>query len=1016
MTVPPSAHTRRPRRPFSLRRRSAPLPAVAGPVGDRRIALGRLAVIGTVLAWIAYFVPWLTTEFIDGGAHTLRAKIEAVSYLVVVSLLTASALSYLVCRLGYFYRVRDHARVPRAVLDSFFAQSMPSLSVIVPSYREEERFIRSTLLSAALQEYPFIRVTLLIDDPVAPTNSHDRELLETARRLPGEIQAILELPRTRFNDALEGFENSLGATPLGESHMVELAEHYDFAVSWLDALAHETPIVDHADEFFADHVLRGLAADLAMTAAALRGAIGQGVVLPATRVHQLYRRLAWTFRADLNSFERKQYANLSHEANKAMNLNSYIGLMGQSYRDIETVGGRILLPTTHGVRDLFVPDPDYVLTLDADSVLLPEYCLRLVHLLEQGEHQRVAVAQTPYSSYPGAATRLEAIAGATTDIQYIAHQGMSHYDAGFWVGANAVLRKEALNEIRSTTHVGNWEVHRYIQDRTVIEDTESTIDLREHGWQVLNYPERLSYSATPPDFGALSIQRRRWANGGLLILPKLRRQIRGRRRRGEPTRFGETFVRLNYMASIAWSSLSLVLLLVYPFNSALLLPQLAVIPLPYFVAVANDLRANGYRRLDVLRIYGLNLILLPVNLAGVGSSIVQVLVGDKSVFGRTPKVQDRTVPSLLFIVSPYVMAVFAGFTLWRDVLGHRWDNGAYAALNLVMVSYAIVAFIGLRHSVADTWRHVKARLYKPVKPPARVAMSPAAVVAHPPALDWASVLHFGTLDPGVRTARVPSLSGTADLEASLAQLSPSSDVLREGDVAAFVAQGRFAAFHTVFQSIWDLASQQEVGFEALTRFDDGVAPDDWLAAAARRGEGLELEVRMTRAAVSAARSLPTGAWLALNVSVDLVSSGALEEILADASRPVVLEVDIARVRTGVAFLKWSGDLPQGAALALTGLAPNANSVSLMRELRPQFAKLNDEWPISLANGDGSTQRLIRQLIRTADQVKCTLITQGIETQAQLDAVDGVGVRVGQGYYLGRPRQPTALSAQELGSL
>ena len=39
----------------------------------------------------------------------------------------------------------------------------------------------------------------------------------------------------------------------------------------------------------------------------------------------------WTFRAELTWFERKLYASLSHEPNKAMNLNSYIGLMGGSY-------------------------------------------------------------------------------------------------------------------------------------------------------------------------------------------------------------------------------------------------------------------------------------------------------------------------------------------------------------------------------------------------------------------------------------------------------------------------------------------------------------------------------------------------------------------------------------------------------------------------------------------------------------------------------------------------------------
>lgn len=77
---------------------------------------------------------------------------------------------------------------------------------------------------------------------------------------------------------------------------------------------------------------------------------------------------------------------------------------------------------------------------------------------------------------------------------------------------------------------------RFIQDRTVIEDTESSIDLRRKEWRLYNYPERLSYSATPPDFGSLVIQRGRWANGGLLILPKLLAARKQLKREGRPMR------------------------------------------------------------------------------------------------------------------------------------------------------------------------------------------------------------------------------------------------------------------------------------------------------------------------------------------------------------------------------------------------------------------------------------------------------------------------------------------------
>ena len=218
---------------------------------------------------------------------------------------------------------------------------------------------------------------------------------------------------------------------------------------------------------------------------------------------------------------------------------------------------------------------------------------------------------------------MERLSGATTDLQHIVHQGMSYYGSTFWVGANAVIRKRALDDIVEIEHQGGFEIRRYVMDRTVIEDTESSIDLAIHGWKLLNYPERLSYSATPPDFGSLCIQRRRWANGGLIILPKLWQLRRARLKRAENSRTIETLLRVNYLASTCWSSIALVLLLVYPFNSQLLSPLVLLAALPYFIAMSSDLKRCGYKRMDIFRVYGFNLILLPVNLAGVVKSIQQ---------------------------------------------------------------------------------------------------------------------------------------------------------------------------------------------------------------------------------------------------------------------------------------------------------------------------------------------------------------------------------------------------------
>jgi chitodextrinase len=402
-----------------------------------------------------------------------------------------------------------------------------------------------------------------------------------------------------------------------------------------------------------------------------------------------------------------------------------------------------------------------VVTLDADSVLLPEYCLRLVHLLEQQEYQDMAIAQTPYSAFPGSATRLERIAGATTDLQHIVHQGLTYYDATFWVGANAVIRKKALDQIAETSYIGDWEIKQYIKDRTVIEDTESTIDMGIAGWRLFNYPERLSYSATPPDFGSLCIQRRRWANGGLLIVSKLHRQSRIRRSQGKRTRSGELFLRWNYMASISWSSASLLILLAFPFSATLISPLLGLVALPYFLAMASDLRYCGYKRLDVLRIYGFNLVLLGVNLAGTLSSIVQGITASKAPFARTPKVKDRTVVPPFLLIAPYLLIGLAGFTLYRAYVNHLTENLCYAALNVILACYAAKAFIGLRNSLVDLWIHGTSLLYRPAERRKRFLRLWRRPVEEPKPTDWRSVLQAGYAEPqyqsaGGRPTRAPS--------------------------------------------------------------------------------------------------------------------------------------------------------------------------------------------------------------------------------------------------------------------
>ncbi len=737
------------RRQWGSERARLPLPSVHIRPSDRAITFGRLAIVVTVVAWAAYVISTIVRQFLDYGTG-FRFTMEAVSYLVVVTFLTFSALMYLIMRQGALERFRDHERVPRAELDRHFSSRSPGMTVLIPSYAEETAVVRQTMWSAALQEYPGLRVVLLVDDPPFPTEPDVLGRLEATRELADQITSALREPASRFREAERAVASRAASSWVDPGEVLGLASDYEWAASWLASMADAESVTDHVDTFFVEQILRGLADDLRLVGDALRGASEGGEMPARARMIELRSRLVRTFSAELSTFERKRFASLSHEANKAMNLNSYIGLMGRSFREELTPIGVVLREVADGEADLQIPDTEFVLTLDADSLLLREYCLRLVELLDQPENGRVAVAQTPYSAFRGAGTRIERLAGATTDIQHVLHQGMTRFGATFWVGANAVIRKRALEDIVEIEQQGGFEIRRFVQDRTVIEDTESSIDLGRHGWTLVNYPERLSYSATPPDFGSLVVQRRRWANGGLLILPKLWREARERRRAGRPMGSMEILIRVNYMASIAWATFGLLFLLAFPYDSRLLSPFVLGAALPYFLAMASDLRTMGYRRSDVFRIYGFNLILMPVNLAGVVKSLQQALTGKKIPFARTPKVKNRTSTPIAYILAPILIIAFSGLTFVRDFSEGNWANAAFAAFNAALTAVATVSYIGVGNMVVDAVLALVRWLFVERKP-RRVASSGAE-----PTPDWRAVLYIGGAPAGAERRPEPA--------------------------------------------------------------------------------------------------------------------------------------------------------------------------------------------------------------------------------------------------------------------
>ena len=93
----------------------------------------------------------------------------------------------------------------------------------------------------------------------------------------------------------------------------------------------------------------------------------------------------------------------------------------------------------------------------------------------------------------------------------------------------------------------------------------------------------------------------------------------------------------------------------------------------------------GYRAREVLDVYALNLLLIPVNLAGVFKSLAQAVTKRKAAFVRTPKIEGRTAAGPFFVVCEYVLVshwlgqagidIFNGFWYHAVFADRLWQEG-----------------------------------------------------------------------------------------------------------------------------------------------------------------------------------------------------------------------------------------------------------------------------------------------------------------------------------------------------
>ncbi|MBE9140001.1 EAL domain-containing protein [Nodosilinea sp. LEGE 07088] len=243
-----------------------------------------------------------------------------------------------------------------------------------------------------------------------------------------------------------------------------------------------------------------------------------------------------------------------------------------------------------------------------------------------------------------------------------------------------------------------------------------------------------------------------------------------------------------------------------------------------------------------------------------------------------------------------------------------------------------------------------------------------------------------------------------------------------------------AAFTLVYQPIVNLVDRKIIGFEALTRFWPRPlrSPDIWFAEAAKVGLSAELEMAAIAKALDCLDHVPEDIYLSINVSPENVLNGAVDQALQGVPRHrIVLEVtehvaipDYAQFGEQLTALRCDRGQPSpssrtdrpgvasahsGLRLAIDDAGSGYASFLHILQLNPDIIKLD----ISLIRDldtDPTRRALTAALVGFAQETDSHIVAEGVETLAELRALEQLHVHIAQGHLLGRPLPLNELAA------
>jgi cellulose synthase (UDP-forming) len=152
---------------------------------------------------------------------------------------------------------------------------------------------------------------------------------------------------------------------------------------------------------------------------------------------------------------------------------------------------------------------EFILVLDADHVPAPDIIDQLMGFFQDPKIAIVQTAQDFYNldSFQHLTNWNSKYAWQQQELFFnVIQPGKDYYNAAFYCGSPALLRREALNE------VGGFATG------TITEDMHTGMRLQKKGWRVLYHNRTLARGLAPQTFVGFAIQWQRWGHGAMQVL------------------------------------------------------------------------------------------------------------------------------------------------------------------------------------------------------------------------------------------------------------------------------------------------------------------------------------------------------------------------------------------------------------------------------------------------------------------------------------------------------------------